>query len=68
VFGRATAEGLAEEIGLLATTANWTLFSTAEERIRAVTAADIRRVASRIFHPDRRTVGLSLPAGRSPGE
>ncbi len=64
VFGRATAENLASEIGYLATIADWRLTVTAEERLLAVTREDLRRVAHQVFSPANRTVGMELPGGR----
>jgi zinc protease len=63
VFWRANAERMAEDIGLMATTADWRLTGQKAYRLKAVTAADIRRVASRIFRKRNRTVGWALPNG-----
>ncbi|MCU0725206.1 MAG: insulinase family protein [Planctomycetes bacterium] len=60
-FNRATAAGRAEEIGIFATMADWRLTATSEERIRAVTAEDVRRVAARVFAAENRSVGLTGP-------
>jgi zinc protease len=60
-FNRATASGRAEEIGIFATLADWRLTATTEDRIRAVTAEDVRRVAARVFAAKNRTLGRTRP-------
>ncbi|MHC4861043.1 MAG: M16 family metallopeptidase, partial [Planctomycetota bacterium] len=64
VFNRATNERRADEIGLLATVADWRLTASAERRIAAVTPADVKRVAQRVFTARNRTVGLELTGGK----
>jgi zinc protease len=64
VFGRATAEDLATQIGYLATVADWRLVGSAAERLAAVTAEDVRRVAGTVLAPTNRTVGWELPGGK----
>lgn len=54
---RATALSLSEVIAL----GDWRMLFLHRDRIRAVTAADIQRVAAHYFKPANRTVGLFLP-------
>jgi len=61
VFRRATAERAAEDIGHMASVADWRLAGRAPDRIRAVTAADVRRVAATLFRARGRTVGWAIP-------
>jgi len=67
VFRRATAESTAEDIGQMACEADWRRAGRAPERIRAVTAADVRRVAARLFGVTNRTVGWALPRADGAG-
>ncbi|MEN8149243.1 MAG: pitrilysin family protein [Planctomycetota bacterium] len=66
VFRHATAERAAEDLGQMACEADWRDVGRAPDRIRAVTAADVRRVAEAIFAPANRTVGWALPRGDGP--
>jgi zinc protease len=67
VFRRANAERMAEDIGQMAMTADWRLTGRKADRLRAVTAADVRRVAGEIFAKRNRTVGWALPNGGAGG-
>jgi len=48
-------------LGQFETVANWRLLETYGERIRAVTKADVMRVAQQYFTEDNRTVGILVP-------
>ncbi|TDI72715.1 MAG: insulinase family protein [Bacteroidetes bacterium] len=52
------ASGLNEAIAV----GDWTLFTSAEERVRAVTVENVNAVARRIILPDSRVVGQFEPA------
>jgi zinc protease len=66
VFGRETADGAAEEIGWLAVTGIWNAFPKRIERLRAVTAEDVVRVANAYLHVDNRTFGRGTgPRGKA---
>jgi len=56
-----TVTDLAEMLGELAVDADWRLALRALDRIRAVTAAEVRAVAARFLTRERRVVGWSLP-------
>ena len=62
VFERDAPMGRARQLGRLeATGIGWRERERFEERIRAVTPADIQRVARRYLQPQRRTTGRLLP-------
>jgi zinc protease len=56
-----TVTDLAESLGEFAVDADWRLALHALERIRTVTAADVRDVAARLLTRERRVVGWCLP-------
>ena len=61
-YARDSLMGQARRLGELVTAGiGWQEAQRLEERIRAVTAADIQRVARRYLRPERRTVGRLLP-------
>jgi zinc protease len=56
IYARAATLARFERMG------SWRLADEFVRRIRAVTAADVQRVARAYFSPDRKTVGVLLPA------
>lgn len=40
---------------------DWTRFYSFDEKLREVTAADVKRVAAKYFHPDQSTAGWFVP-------
>lgn len=60
-FRHAMLMGQAESVG-----AGWQRIDQFVERIRAVTAKDIQRVAKQYLTPDNRTVGILIPLPPSP--
>lgn len=60
-FRHAMLMGQAESVG-----AGWRRIDQFVERIRAVTAKDIQRVAKQYLTPDNRTVGILIPLPPSP--
>jgi zinc protease len=61
IYARASTLARFERMG------SWRLADDYVSRIRAVTAADVQRVARAYFAPDRKTVGVLLP-GAAPAE
>jgi len=62
LFKRATSSGLAEGLGSYALLAgDWNGFLDLPERVAAVTAADVQRVAKTYLRRSNRTVGWALP-------
>ncbi|RPI04487.1 MAG: insulinase family protein, partial [Zetaproteobacteria bacterium] len=62
-----SVSGLARAIGKLEMTVGYREFDQVLDRIRQVSADDIRRVARTYFDPDRRTVGWFVPEGGPAG-
>lgn len=62
-FRHAMLMGQAESVG-----AGWRRIDQFMERIRAVTAKDIQRVAKQYLTPDNRTVGILIPLPSPPPE
>ncbi len=60
-FRHAMLMGQAESVG-----AGWRRIDQFVERIRAVTAKDIQRVAKQYLTPDNRTVGILIPLPSPP--
>lgn len=58
-----TASDLAEDLGEFAIDADWRLAVTGCDRLRAVTAGQVRDVARRLLGRERRVIGWSLPRG-----
>jgi len=61
VFGQDSIFGQALRIGHYESAARWQLLDRYLAGVRAVTAADILRVAKKYLDPDRRTVGILIP-------
>jgi zinc protease len=61
VFGQDSIFGQALRIGQFESVAKWQFINTYLPGIRAVTAADVLRVAKKYLDPDRRTVGTLVP-------
>ena len=61
VFGQDSIFGQAMKIGQYESAAKWQFINTYLPGIRAVTAADVLRVAKKYLDPDRRTVGILVP-------
>ncbi|MFC1855940.1 M16 family metallopeptidase, partial [Thermodesulfobacteriota bacterium] len=62
IYEKETMQGQARKLGYFATTLNDYLFETKYlERIRAVTAEDIRRVANQYIDADKLTIAVLLP-------
>ncbi len=62
LFGRETAAGTAERLGMLecGSVAGWRIFAEWPDRISKVTAAEVKAVASKYLVPRNRTVGWSV--------
>jgi len=60
VYARETADGMAERIGYLETVRSWRIFGEYPDRIRKVTAAEVRAAAARWLTARNRTVGWSI--------
>jgi zinc protease len=65
VFGQDSIFGQAMRLGQFESVSRWQLINDYLPGIRAVTAADVQRVAKRYLDPDRRTVGLLIPTKES---
>ncbi len=61
VFGQDSIFGQALRIGQFESVAKWEFINAYLPGIRAVTAADVLRVAKKYLDPDRRTVGTLVP-------
>ena len=61
VFGQDSIFGQAMRIGQYESAARWQLLDSYLAGVRAVTAADVLRVAKKHLDPDRRTVGTLIP-------
>jgi zinc protease len=61
VFGQDSIFGQALRIGQFESVAKWQFINTYLPGIRAVTAADVLRVAKKYLDPDQRTVGTLVP-------
>jgi len=61
VFGQDSIFGQALRIGQFESVAKWQFINAYLPGIRAVTAADVLRVAKKYLDPDRRTVGTLVP-------
>jgi zinc protease len=61
VFGQDSIFGQAMRIGQFESVAKWQMINNYLPGIRAVTAADVLRVAKTYLDPDRRTVGTLIP-------
>jgi zinc protease len=61
VFGQDSIFGQALRIGQFESVAQWEFINAYLPGIRAVTAADVLRVAKKYLDPDRRTVGTLVP-------
>lgn len=67
VFDSDSVTDLAHQLGFFETIDSWRTFFAIPERIGAVTAEDVRRVARTLFSERRRTVGRLYPAAEAPG-
>jgi predicted Zn-dependent peptidase len=68
IRGLSSNEGLAEELAVYQTMyGDWRELFRTVDRINAVSKADIRRVASQVFVPTNRTVGIIENAGAANG-
>jgi zinc protease len=65
VFGQDSIFGQAMRLGQFESVSRWQLINDYLPGIRAVTAADVQRVAKRYLDPDRRTVGVLIPTKES---
>ncbi len=61
IFGQDSIFGQALRIGQFESVAKWQFINTYLPGIRAVTVADVLRVAKKYLDPDRRTVGTLVP-------
>ena len=61
VFGQDSIFGQAMRLGQFESLAKWQMLNDYLPGIRAVTAADVQRVAKKYLDDDRRTVGLLIP-------
>lgn len=63
VYGQDSLFFRAQQLGKYASLGNWQLITQVIPGIRAVTAADIQRVAQKYLHEENRTVGVLIPEG-----
>ncbi len=61
IFGQDSIFGQAMRVGQYESVAKWQLVDSYLAGVRAVTAADILRVAKKYLDPDQRTVGTLIP-------
>lgn len=61
-YARDGAYAVAGQLNESIAAGDWRLFATALQRVHAVTADDVQRVARTYLHDDALTVGLHLPA------
>jgi zinc protease len=66
LFSRETAAGTAERLGMMEAARTWRIFADWPDRIRAVTADEVKGAMRRYFVPANRTVGWSIPAEQAP--
>jgi len=66
VYGQDSLFYRAMQLGLYAALGDWTLISTVIPGIRAVTAAEVQRVAHTYLRDENRTVGILIPEGPPP--
>src|SRR5882724_1538474 len=66
VWGQDSIYSRASALGRFELMSSWRLLDQFVPLIRAVTAADLQRVARAYFPPDRKTVGILLPESDSP--
>ena len=66
VWGQDSIYSRASALGRFELMSSWQLLDQFVPLIRAVTAADLQRVARAYFPPDRKTVGILLPESDSP--
>jgi zinc protease len=62
VFGQDSVFGQANRLGRYESAARWQLINSYLDGIRKVSAADVLKAAKRYLDPDRRTVGVLIPA------
>ena len=60
-FSRDGSFALANEINDSIAVGDWTLYVTLEDKIKAVSPADVQRVAKQYFNEDQSTVGYFIP-------
>jgi zinc protease len=65
LFSRETAAGTAERLGALEASRGWKVFVEWPDRIRAVTAADVKAAVGKYLVARNRTVGWSIPEGQA---
>ena len=66
VWGQDSIYSRASALGRFELMRSWRLLDEFVPLIRAVTAADIQRVARAYFPPDRKTTGILLPESAPP--
>ena len=62
-----TAQAMAQALSSASSLGDWRLLFIQRDRIAAVTAADVNRVAKTYFQQPNRTVGVYIPAGNRRG-
>jgi len=70
IYAKDSIRSLAQQLGYFNTVASYTYLDTYVERIRAITAADVQRIAAKYLVEDQRTVGWYDPiaaAGQAGG-
>jgi zinc protease len=60
-YGRDGSFAMASNLNEFIAAGDWTLFYSLEDAYRAVTAADVKRVANQYLHEDRSTTGWFIP-------
>lgn len=66
VYGQDSLFYRAMQLGLYTSLGDWSLIYKVVPGVRAVTAADVRRVAETYLREDNRTVGVLIPEGPPP--
>jgi zinc protease len=68
IYAKDNVSSQAYYLGYFETVASYKLLDTYVDGLKAVTKADIRRVASQYLIPDNRTVGIFEPISPKPGQ
>ncbi|MBI5691412.1 MAG: insulinase family protein [Verrucomicrobia bacterium] len=67
-FGRDGSFAIAGQINEAIAVGDWTLYSGLLAKLRAVTAADVKRVAEKYLIEDQSTTGWFIPQAEAPGK
>ena len=65
LFGRETASGTAERIGIMECSSSWRILADWPERLAKVGPSDVKRVAAKYLVAANRTVGWAVPPAQA---